>query len=90
VYWGNQYIFTLDLTKFLTCSLDLNIVTISGTTHMKMIFSFLPGTGKHFIGNTLQPIFMHIIHILHFFMINNVSYKPSEKIQRSQSQKMRV
>jgi hypothetical protein len=28
--------------------------TISDTTHVKTIFSFLPGTGKRFIGNALR------------------------------------
>jgi len=73
----------VDLIKFLMCSLDLSMVTISGMTCMKTIFSFVPGIGKHFIGNTLQLIALHIIHILHFFMINNASYKPLEKMLRS-------
>jgi len=39
--------------KVLTCSTDLNRDTISGTTHMKTLFSFAPGTGKHFTGYAL-------------------------------------
>jgi len=44
---------TLDFTKFLMCSVDLNMDTVSGMTHIKMIFSFSPGVSKHFIGNPL-------------------------------------
>jgi hypothetical protein len=35
---------TLDLTKFLTCSVDLSMDTISGTPYIEVIFS-LPGIG---------------------------------------------
>jgi hypothetical protein len=55
--------------------------TISGTTHIKTIFSFSPGTGKHFIGNALchsDDSVTQLIHILHFFTIN-VFNKPAEK-----------
>jgi len=60
--------------------------TISGTTHIKMIFSFSPSNGKHFIGNTHcssdNSVKQHI-HVLHFFMTKNVLYNfPEEKIQR--------
>jgi hypothetical protein len=51
-----RYIFfqTLDLIiKFLLCPADLSMGTISGTTHIKTIFSFSPGTDRHFIGNVL-------------------------------------
>jgi len=48
-----MYFQTLDLIKFLMCPVYLNMGTISGMTHIKMIFSFLPGIGKHFIGNSL-------------------------------------
>jgi hypothetical protein len=44
---------TLDLTKFLTCSLYLSRGTISETTHIKIIFNFSLGIGKHFIGKAL-------------------------------------
>jgi glucuronate isomerase len=64
------------------CSVDLNMGTISGTTHTKTIFSFWLGTGKRFIGNTLYS--SDIIYILHIFAINNVFKNPQEeKIQRS-------
>jgi len=43
---------TLDLTKFLMCSVDLNMDTISGTTHIK-IFSFSLSIGKQFTDNAL-------------------------------------
>jgi hypothetical protein len=42
----------LDLSKFLMCSLEL-METISDTIHIKMMFSFSPAIGKHFIGNAL-------------------------------------
>jgi len=42
---------TLDLTNFLKCSVDLNMGTISGITHIKTIFSFLPT--RYFTDNTL-------------------------------------
>jgi hypothetical protein len=57
-------------------------------THIKIIFSSLPGIGKHFIGNILctsDNSVTQLIHILHFSTINNVFYKlPEEKILRSQ------
>jgi len=56
--------------------------TISGTLPIKTVFSFLPGIGRHIIGNTFcnsDNFVMHIIHILHFFMINSVLYKPQEE-----------
>jgi hypothetical protein len=43
----------LNVTKFLMCSVHLNVVTTSGTTHIKTLFSFSPGTGRHFTGNAL-------------------------------------
>jgi len=79
---------TLDLTKFLICSLDLHMCTFSGTTHIKMIFSFFPGIGNHFIGSTVcssADSAMQLIHILHFFTVNSVFYKfPESKIQTRQ------
>jgi hypothetical protein len=59
--------------------------TISGMTYIKIIFSFLSGTGKHFIGYTLSSSddsVMQLIHILHFFTINNVFYKLLEEKSR--------
>jgi len=48
-----------------------------------MIFSFLPGTGKHFCCNILcssDNLTTQFIHVLHFFMIKNIFYKtPEEK-----------
>jgi hypothetical protein len=82
----------MDLTKFLMCAVSLNMITISGKTHFKMILSFLPGTGKYFIGNMLyssDDCVMQLIHILQFFTINNVFYKCAEKIQGSQICRMR-
>jgi hypothetical protein len=55
---------------------------ISGTTRIKTIFSFSPGTGKHFIGNAFcnsdDSVTQHI-HILHFFTTNGVLYKRQEE-----------
>jgi len=56
------------------------MVTISGTTHIKTILSFSPGTGEHFIGNKLHSSDksdVQFIHILHLFMVNSVTFKPS-------------
>jgi len=56
--------------------------TISSTTHIKTIFSLSPGTDQHFIANGLcnsDDSVMQLVHILHFFMINNVFYKPRRK-----------
>jgi len=46
-----KHFHTLDHTNFLTCSVHLNMGTISGSTHIKKIFSFPPGICKQFIGN---------------------------------------
>jgi len=67
------------------CSVDLNMGPISGTTYIKMVFSFLPDIGNHFTGNTLwtsDDSVMQLIHIFHFFMINSVLYKPHKKKSR--------
>jgi hypothetical protein len=73
---------TVDLTKFM-CSVDFNMGTISGTTHIKTIFSFSPGTGRNLIGNALcnsDDSVTQLIHILHFLTIECVYYKPQKKI----------
>jgi len=61
---------------------------ISGTTHIKTIFSFSPDTGKRFICNALcnsDHSFTQLLRILHFMALNDVFYKPTdENIQRSQ------
>jgi len=47
--------------------------TISSMTHIKMTFSSLPGTGKHFTGNTIcssDDSVMQLICVLHFFTTN--------------------
>jgi hypothetical protein len=66
------------------CSADLNMGTISGTTHIKTIFSFSPGKGKHFIRNALcssDDYVIQLSHILHFSSTNYVFYNlPEEKI----------
>jgi len=50
----------MDLTKFLVCSADLNMGTISCMTHIKTLLSFLPGTDKHFIGNASS---LHLVEV---------------------------
>lgn len=73
----------MNLTKCLMCSVDLNLDTISGTTHFKVIFSFLTGIGQHFIGNThcrSNSLFTQLIHTLHIFLTGSVLCKSSEKI----------
>jgi hypothetical protein len=61
--------FILSTTKFPMCSADFNMDTISDTTHIKMIFSFLICTGKHFIGNAFCSYddsvtkFIHILYL---------------------------
>jgi hypothetical protein len=80
---------TLVLTKFLMCSaISIWAPLVAGTTHIKTIFSFLTGTGSHFIGNELcssDDSVTQLIHILHFLKINNVSLKhPGGIIQKSQ------
>jgi len=85
---------TLDLTKFLMCSVDLNMGTISGTTHIKTIYSSLAGIGKNFTGTTLcisDDSVMQLIHILHNkeFLLQPPTLHPEEEIQRSQIWKMR-
>jgi hypothetical protein len=56
--------------------------TISGTTHVMIIFSFWPGIGKHFTGNIFYSSdhsVTQLIHIFYMFMTNNVFYKPPEE-----------
>jgi hypothetical protein len=64
------------------------MVTISGTTYIKTIFSFWSYIGKNFVGNALyssDDSVRHLIQILHFFAINIVFNKlPEENIKRSQ------
>jgi hypothetical protein len=76
----SKYFQELDLTNFLMCSADLNMGTTGVTTHITTIFSFSPGTGKHFFGNALFSCDdCHASHLhLHFFTKNSVFYKPSE------------
>jgi len=57
------------------CSVDVN----SGTTHIKTIFSFWRGIGKHFTGNALcsyDDSVTEFVHILRFITIENLFYKP--------------
>jgi hypothetical protein len=56
--------------------------TISGTAHIKSIFSLWTGVGKHFIVNALcssGDSVTQLIHILTFFTINNFLYTSQEK-----------
>jgi hypothetical protein len=55
--------------------------TISGTTHIKTIFSFWTGVGKHFIGNALcrsADSFTQLIRVFHSFTLGNFFYKHTE------------
>jgi hypothetical protein len=63
--------------------------TIGGTTHIKTIFSFWTGTGKHFIGNALcssDDSVMQLTHILKNFTVNMFK-KNKENIQTSRGVK---
>jgi len=54
------------------CS-DLIVDTVSGTTHMKMKFSFSPGVVKHFSGNAhWSSDNCHVSHS-HFALFHNKS-----------------
>jgi hypothetical protein len=59
---------------------------ITGTTHIKTMFSASPGTGKHFIGNapcSSDDSVTQQNYSLCFFTINNSLYKsPDETGQR--------
>jgi hypothetical protein len=61
--------------------------TISGTTHIKTISSFSPGTDKHCIGNTLcssDDSVTQLIHILQRFTTKNffLNKFPDAKIEK--------
>jgi hypothetical protein len=64
---------------------DLNTATFSGTTHIKTIFNFSPGTDEHFNGNTLcnsndSPTqLIHIFHLLAMSSTNSQKENPYEK-----------
>jgi hypothetical protein len=85
----------LVLIKFLICSVGLNMDTITGTTDMKMIFSFSPVTGSHFIGNALcssDDSVTQLLHILQLCMIKKCLLQttrrknPKEKILEKEEQ----
>jgi hypothetical protein len=70
---------TMDITKYLMYSADLLIwAPLVALAHIRTIFSFWTGIGKHFIGNALcsSDDSVMLIHVLYFFMINSVLYKP--------------
>jgi hypothetical protein len=54
---------TLDFTKF--SSVALNMTTISGTTHIKMIFIISPGNGKHLDGKVLCSSDDSVTQLIH-------------------------
>jgi len=61
---------TWDVMKFLMCSVEFNMGTISGTTHLKTKFSFSSGNDMHFIDEALcssDNAVTQLIHILNFF-----------------------
>jgi hypothetical protein len=64
---------------------------ISVTTHIKAMFSFSPGTGKHLIGNALcisDDLVTKPFHILHIFT-NVLEKSPEYKIQTGQIWRMK-
>jgi hypothetical protein len=70
----------MDFTKPLTCTVDLIVGTMSGITHIKTIFSFLPGTGKHVTGNTLcSSNDCHATHSYLALFHDNAFYKILEE-----------
>jgi len=61
-------------------SVDLNMAPLV-ERHTSRLYCFLPGIGKHFIGNALcssDDYVTQFIHIFRFFAINNIFYKQSE------------
>jgi len=58
---NSRHLQTLDLTKLLMQPANLNMGTISGKTHTKLIFIFSSDFGKYFIGHAL----IHILHLLY-------------------------
>jgi hypothetical protein len=61
--------------------------TISGTTHIKTIFSFSPGmeSTSYFLGNAIRRSDSSLtqpFHILYFFIINNILSNPKKKNSR--------
>jgi hypothetical protein len=48
---------TLNVSVFHTCSLDLNMCTISGRVHIKTVFSFLAITGYSSVSSVMHFIF---------------------------------
>jgi len=63
------------------CWLDLNIDIIMGTTHIKTIFIFSPGTGKHFFGNvscSSEGSVTKLICILHLVRTIYITYPPED------------
>jgi hypothetical protein len=76
--------------EFIICSVDLNMATISGKTHIKTIFSFSQGTGKNFICNALcssEDSFTQLIHILHFFHIEQYLLQQPPRRNNSEESK---
>jgi hypothetical protein len=51
------------------CSEDINMGNISGTAHIKTLFSLSPVTGKHLIGNAIcssDDFVTQLIQVLDF------------------------
>jgi hypothetical protein len=62
--------------------------TINDMTHIKTIFSFLPGNGRHFIGNVLCSSDGCCAAYSHFALFHDKQKPPEAKIQRSQIWRM--
>jgi len=58
-------IHTLDLTEFLMYSADLNMSTVSGTTHIKTLFNFSPSIDEDFIGNAFCRSDGYVTQLIH-------------------------
>jgi hypothetical protein len=57
-------------TKFLMCSVQPCMSTISGITYIKTVLSFLTGTVKHFVSNTLCRAAAHTTYS-HFALFHD-------------------
>jgi hypothetical protein len=90
VYWINRYIFKHRTSQNLLCAqIFLFMGTISGTTHIKTMFSFSPGTGKHFINNAPGSSDGSVTQLIHVLLYTNKSLltKPQKKKSRGSNMK---
>jgi hypothetical protein len=74
-------------------SVDLSMGTVNSMTHMKTVFSFMPGIGSYFNGKTFcssDDSVMHLVHILHNFTVNNVLQTSRRKKEKQSYQSFLV